>query len=127
MQASVNDSYIEEKVYCVATDGLEMVPHDTTKIYFRPLDNRWSYDDLLKLPKSIEVLYLGHDGVIYGTSIAGKDWGTSITNEHIKSVLNHFNNLKEISVCSYCSQFSGDVDIFTNAGVKVFYCCLDNL
>lgn len=109
----------ESKVYCVETDGLEMVPHDTAEIYFQSLDNRWSYDDLLKLPKSIEVLYLGHDGVIYGTSIAGKDWGTSITNEHIENVLNHFTNLKEIWVCSYYSQFSGDVDIFTNAGVKV--------
>ena len=93
---------------------LEMVPPGTKEMYFPPLDNSWSYEDLLKLPKSIEILYLGHDGVIYG---GGFD--TPITDEHIKSVLEHFHNLKEISVCGYYSQFSGDVDIFTNAGVKV--------
>ena len=93
---------------------LEIVQPGTKKMYFPPLNNHWTYKDLLKLPKSIEILYLGHDGVIYGD-----DFDTPITDEHIKSVLDHFHNLKEISVCGYCSQFSGDVDIFTNAGVKV--------
>ena len=93
---------------------LEMVEPGTKEIYFPPLNNRWTYEDLLTLPKSIEILYLGHDGVIYG---GGFD--TLITDEHIKSVLEHFHNLKEISVCGYYSQFSGDVDIFTKAGVKV--------
>jgi len=99
--------YIEEDedLSTVSCAGIKSVVFPPTSS-----DGGWTYADLLKLPNSIEYLYLNHDGVIYGTG-SGQDRCKEITKDDVVRLFEHFKNLKGLQVCSYYSNFSDDVDI----------------
>src|SRR3989344_3478650 len=99
-----------ENIYCVE-DGqdLSVIPTGVNIIVFPDLNNNWNYGDLLQLPKSVEELYLGHDGVIYGTGNLVRTYRT-ISTEDVERLFKHLTKLKKIQVCGYYSQFECDLE-----------------
>ncbi len=83
-----------KKTEWIQRGGCDGVSDDTQYIVFDNFNNDTTWDNFVKLPKSIEILYLSHDGIIF----EGKTGA-------IKRTLQHLTNLKEVHYCGYYSQF----------------------
>jgi hypothetical protein len=91
------ENLIDTRVEYYAVGKLP-VPKDVMEVHFPDQKNiKWSAL-IDKLPSSVEVLHLGHDGVI------GLDEDKSV----MIDVLRQLPKLKKISYCGYHSQFTAD-------------------
>jgi hypothetical protein len=79
--------------------GVWPVPEGTKQVSFN--NSKYQWQDLLDLPTSIEVLDLGHDGVIGFNYKINKFESKSI----VIDVLKRLPNLKKIEYCGYHSHF----------------------
>lgn len=82
----------------------EEIPKDTETFVVDTFDNscHWKHLKVLsnsRAKQSIETLYLGHDGCIFGEK------------EDIEEVLTSLPNLKKVYACGYHAQYWDDLDI----------------
>jgi hypothetical protein len=76
---------------------LTKVPEGTTYVVFNAFDEH-TWDDLVNLPDTITHMYLGHDGVIYGTE------------NGVRATLEKLKNLEIVEYCGYYSNPDCDLD-----------------
>ncbi|KKK56280.1 hypothetical protein LCGC14_3066100, partial [marine sediment metagenome] len=81
-------------VYINEGEKEDLIVEDGTESLVFPAFADYTWDDLRDLPKSIKVLYLGHDGVIDASS-----------EDQVRQVLDSLPNLEEVSYCGYYSQY----------------------
>lgn len=82
-------------------DNIDSIPNGKKCIVFSDCDNKYFWNDLIKLPKSVEYIYLGHDGVISFLGVTIEE-----INHVIEQILKALPNLFWIEYCGYYSCIS---------------------
>lgn len=89
-------------------EQLDSVPNDVEAVVFPPFAGYfgWSWKHIAKLPQSIKVLILGHDGVT-GMTNHGKCNTNTVydTDQDVRAALIHLKNLTRLEFCGYHSHF----------------------
>jgi hypothetical protein len=104
LRAVLREGLLDESPRTLSKEAdLLDVPPGTVQVQFGPFAQiNWKM--MRQLPNSVEILYLGHDGV---TGNAGKDGCVPEYTEKdmLDTLANHLVNVREIHYCDYYSKF----------------------
>ncbi len=106
-----------EKFPSIITSEYDLsgVPVGTKSVVFPTFGNDFHLRSLLTLPITIEQMYLGHDGMIFGSE------------EDLQAVLDHLPNLKRYEYCGdlveeeYEGEYGDDTMPVDRVGKVLFY------